>query len=311
MKKLIPFCLAAALAVPSISFMPLNNTAFASQFGAATAEAAASTANAPLITQQKLANGTVTIYDYGKIKLHAYQTGDALSDECYVFETRQGLVLLESTILKNDITAWKTYIQNLNKPVAGALMAYHPNGFADYKDAPIYSTEHAIASWQQGGGIYAIVGGLTQMFGTAAEPAMPTGAEKLIAGKSIELAGIQFNILDAGDDAYSVEIPEIHTVYRHMMGSRVHNILGSRAHIAAELQTMKDYQKKNYTTILTSHYVPEGQPAVAQKIAYLEKLQQLADTCKTAKEFTQAVQKAFPDYEGTNYLQMTAGFLYK
>ena len=65
MKKLIPFCLAAALAVPSISFMPLNNTAFAPQFGTATAEAAASTANAPLITQQKLANGTVTIYDYG------------------------------------------------------------------------------------------------------------------------------------------------------------------------------------------------------------------------------------------------------
>ena len=310
MKKLIPFCLAAAFVAPAISFVPANNIAVAPQFAAA-AEAAAPTVNAPITTQQRLAKGTVTIYDYGQIKLHAYQTGDALSDECYVFETKQGLVLLESTILKDDIAAWKAYIKALNKPVAGALMAYHPNGFADYKDAPIYATAHAVSSWQQGGGIYAIVGGLSQMFGTAAQPVMPSGADKLTAGKSIELAGIQFNIIDAGDDAYSVEIPAIHTVYRHMMGSKVHNILGSKAHIAAELQTMKDYQKKNYTTILTSHYVPEGQAAVAQKIAYLEKVQQLADSCKTAQEFTQAVQKAFPDYEGVNYLQMTAGFLYK
>ena len=159
MKKLIPFCLAAAFAAPAISFVPANNIAVTPQF-AATAEAAVPTVNALITTQQRLAKGTVTIYDYGQIKLHAYQTGDALSDECYVFETKQGLVLLESTIL-------------------------------------------------------------------------------------------------------------------------------------------------------TSHYVPEGQAAVTKKIAYLEKVQQLTDRCKTAQEFTQAVQKAFPDYEGVNYLQMTAGFLYK
>lgn len=52
-----------------------------------------------------------------------------------------------------------------------------------------------------------------------------------------------------------------------------------RAHITTELATMEDYQKKNYATILTSHNVPEGQAAIAQKISYLKKLQSLANTC--------------------------------
>ena len=46
----------------------------------------------------------------------------------------------------------------------------------------------------------------------------------------------------------------------------------------------------------------EGQTAVAKKIAYLETLQKLADTCTTANEFMSAVEKAFPDYQGKNYL---------
>lgn len=311
MKKLVLLCLAATLTVPAFStsiFAQNSVTPNAPTVNTIIAKASLKT---PHITQEQLADGQVTIYDYGRIKMHAYQTKDALGDECYVFETKQGLVLLESTILKKDISAWQGYIKNLNKPVVGALMSYHPNGFADYKQAPVYATEHAVTSWQKGGGIYAIVGNLTKMFGDSADPAMPGNAEKLSVGKSINLAGIKFNIIDAGDDAYSVEIPEIHAIYRHMMGSDVHNILVSKAHIATELQTMKNYQKKNYAVILTGHYVPEGQAAVAKKIAYLETLQKLADTCTTANEFISAVEKAFPDYQGKNYLQMTAGFLYK
>ena len=60
MKKLIPFCLAAAFVSPAISFVPANNIAVAPQFAAA-AEAAAPTVNAPITTQQRLAKGTARL----------------------------------------------------------------------------------------------------------------------------------------------------------------------------------------------------------------------------------------------------------
>lgn len=63
--------------------------------------------------------------------------------------------------------------------------------------------------------------------------------------------------------------------------------------------------------ILTSHGGPEGQDAVAEKIAYLNKTKEIMQQSKTADEFKAAMQAAFPAYDGLNYLDMTAGFLYK
>ena len=35
-------------------------------------------------------------YDFGTMKLHAYQTADAMADECFVLETGKNLVAIES-----------------------------------------------------------------------------------------------------------------------------------------------------------------------------------------------------------------------
>lgn len=63
--------------------------------------------------------------------------------------------------------------------------------------------------------------------------------------------------------------------------------------------------------ILTSHGGPEGQDAVAEKISYLNNTKEIMQQSKTADEFKAAMQAAFPVYDGLNYLDMTAGFLYK
>ena len=42
-----------------------------------------------------LDEGTMTIYDHGKIKLHTYATGDALNDGAYIIEGQDALVGIE------------------------------------------------------------------------------------------------------------------------------------------------------------------------------------------------------------------------
>ena len=271
-----------------------------------TASACAESA-APEATTQALRVGAVTVYDFGDIKLHAYNMGDALSDECYLLESDEGLVMLETGAFTDQLQTWKDYIDSLNKPLAGALLAYHPNGMEMFGDVPVYATEKALSNWGEGGSIRGLTDGFVATFGEGVAANLPQQATLIHTGDTLTLAGITFVIREEGDDAYGVEIPQINCVYIHMLGSKCHNILTSRDHIRAFAAELKDF---NYTLVLTSHYVPEGSDAVQAKLAYLEKAAELADTCDDAEAFTAAMKEAFPDYVGENYLTMTAGMLF-
>lgn len=256
----------------------------------------------------QLDNGAVTVYDYGDVKLHAYNFGDALGDECYLIESSEGVVMLETGAFTANLVSWKNYIDTLGKPIAGALLAYHPNGIENFGDVTVYTTENALKNWGEGGAIRALTDNFIAAFGDAVAANHPSEATLMNFGDTVTLAGVDFIIRDEGDDAYGVEIPAINCVYIHMMGSDCHNILTSKAHIQSFIDELNSF---NYDLVLTSHYVPEGQDAVTTKIAYLEKTLELADSCADAESFTAAMNEAFPDYSGANYLEMTAGFLFQ
>ncbi len=76
------------------------------------------------------------------------------------------------------------------------------------------------------------------------------------------------------------------------------------------LQTLAGYQKAGYGLILSSHHTPEGQDAVAEKASYVRKVKELLAESRTADAFKTAMKRAFPDYAGENYLDMTADFLF-
>lgn len=301
-KKIALCSLAIALTAPLAS-LPQQFTP--------TVAMAAPAAAQPTVSQKKLALGEVTIYNYGKIKLHAINTQDVLADECFVLESKEGLVLLESSAFKANVQEVNDYIKSLNKPLKGIFLSYHSNGYNAYANAPIYATEAAVASWGEKGGVKALTDNFVQVFGDTVDTNLPQKATIVKTGDTVKVAGIEFRILPTMDEDYSLEIPAVNAVYRHMLGSDVHNILPSLAYIDGEIADMKDYQQKGYDLILTSHYVPEGQEAVATKLAYLEKVKELALANKDKESFVAAVKAVFPNYQGENYLQMTADALYQ
>lgn len=256
--------------------------------------------------------GNMSVYDFENVKLHAYGTGDNMNDFCYVIETPEGLVLIESTAYKENVKAFNEYIKSLKKPLVGALLSYHPNGYKTYGEMKIYATENALKTWGEGGSVKALTDSFVKAAGDKVAEDLPEKAEIIKEGDVIKLAGIDFRILHESDgENYGIEIPAINAVYRHMMGSKTHNILPAIPYIEAEIAELKNYQDKNYALILTSHNAPEGKEAVTEKIAYLEKVLELAKTCKDKNEFVSEVKKAFPDYNGEAYLEMSAGALFK
>ena len=258
-----------------------------------------------------ISTGSMNVTNFDGVKLHAYSTLDNMNDHAYIIETPEGLVLIESSAYREHVNALADYIKSLNKPLVAALLSYHPNGCKSYGDVKVYATEGALKSWAEGGSVW----GLTQSFiaamGDKVAEDLPESAEIITEGQTLKLAGVDFEILHESDgEDYGIAIPAINAVYRHMMGSHTHNILPAIPYIEAEIAELKGYQDKGYTLILTSHHAPEGKDAVSAKIAYLEKVLDLARSSKNREEFVNAVKSAFPDYDGENYLGMSAGALF-
>lgn len=255
-----------------------------------------------------LTQGSVAVYTNGTYTLHAYQAGDALGDEAYIVETDKNLIMIELPPFHANLTGYVSYVKNLKKPLTDIMIAYHPSGYDYFPEAKLHMTASTANAVKEGGGIYGLVSNFTHAFGKAFDEKLPAQEPDLVDGETT-IGGVKM-IITQDADGYDIELPELDAVYIHMMGSDVHNILVGTGHMDAFVAQLESYKAKKYTMILTSHYVPEAIETADKKIAYLKQTKQFAATSKNAAEFTDAMKKAFPDYQGENYLQMTAGILF-
>ncbi len=261
-------------------------------------------------TKVDLGIGYVQVYDFGDIRLHAYKTNDVLDDECFLLESGTELVALEAPGFKDNISEYTAYIASLDKPLHNVLLAYHPAGAETLGDSVHYlATAGAQAAQQAGGSVKGLTVGFVESFGDSYDGTIPEVTDILTAG-AVNIGGIDF-VISEGVDGFDVTIPAINVVFTHMVGQDVHNIMPSVEAMEALAAQMQSYIDADYTLILSSHYVPETTQAAQTKLAYVQKMQELAAAHDNAADFIQAVNEAFPNYSGANYLEMTAAGLYQ
>ena len=88
----------------------------------------------------ELGKGYIQVYDFGDVKLHAYQTNDLMNDECFILENNSELLLIEFPAFHSNLGEFKEYIDKLGKKVLGKVFSDHPNGSASIlNDVPNYS----------------------------------------------------------------------------------------------------------------------------------------------------------------------------
>ena len=102
----------------------------------------------------------VQVYDFGEIKLHAYQTSDVMADECFILENDSEVFLLEFPSFYEE---FKNYILGLNKKVIAKVFSNHPSGGNEFKDVKSYASRGTIKSMQEGE-IFHIVEGFKTAF---------------------------------------------------------------------------------------------------------------------------------------------------
>ena len=269
-------------------------------------------------TTVRLAQGEMHIYDFGGVKLHAYQTGDPLADEVFLVEKAGKLVAIESPCFTGSVAALnedrlhRAIVAALNEylaglDVAGVLVAYHGAGAAFLPDAPKYATANA-AEYARSGGGKALIDQFAAVFGGGFDSSIHPVTHTLSEGE-VTIGGIRFVIRQTAE-AFDVEIPEINAVYTHMLGHDCHSIVAGSSHADAMISQLRGYIGAGYDLILTSHYTPEDLKDAEAKIRYLEELKTIASSCTDRESFKTAVRERYPAYSGENYLDMTAGFFF-
>lgn len=256
-------------------------------------------------TSVKLEKGEMNIYDFGRVKLHAYKTNDFIDDEVFIIEKDGKAVIIESPCFFDNIQALTEYLKNV--AVEGMLVAYHGAGATFLPQVPKYATANA-AEYSQTGGGKALIDNFTGAFGEVFDPSVHKITHVIEAGK-VTIGGIDLVIKQTGE-AFDVEIPEINAVYTHMLGHDCHSIVAGAGHADAMIAELRGYIAKGYDLILTSHYTPEDLKDAQTKIDYLENLKKIAAGAGDADAFKAEVQRQYPAYSGENYLDMTAGFFF-
>ncbi|MCI8304615.1 MAG: hypothetical protein HFF52_08310 [Lawsonibacter sp.] len=256
-------------------------------------------------TAVRLAQGEMHIYDFGGVKLHAYQTGDPLADEVFLVEKAGKFVVIESPCFTDSINALNEYLAD--RDVAGVLVAYHGAGAAFLPGVSKYATANAAQYASQGGG-RALIDQFAAVFGSAFDSSIHPITHTLTEGE-VTIGGIRF-VIHQTAEAFDIEIPEINAVYTHMLGHDCHSIAAGTGHADAMIAQLRSCIRNGYDLILTSHYTPEDLRDAETKICYLEDLKTIAAACADGEEFKAAVRERYPAYSGENYLDMTAGFFF-
>jgi hypothetical protein len=262
-----------------------------------------------LAETKTLAIGVMQIYDFGAVQLHAYQTRDPMNEECYLLETKEELIGIETPAFSKNLAEYVDYIKALDKPLNHLILVNHGNGGKLFKKSHIYSTASTRAALQKGGHIRSLIDNSARIFGAEFDSDIPEITNIIPAGR-VKIGCLDFFVTETST-GFDLEITPIHCIYTHMVGSHSHNILPGPNQIGDMLRKMKGFKAKNYRLILTSHEVPETIAAADKKIRYLEKTHEILRSSRKREDFMSAMKTAFPDFAGENYLEMSAGALFR
>jgi len=256
-----------------------------------------------------LKKGFVEKFEFDNMTLHAYQTNDLMNDECLILENNDNLLLLEMPPFHENFDEYSEYVNSLNKKVIGKIYSNHPNGGASlFKDVKSYASEGTIKSMKEGTIKY-LNDNFKDSFGDLFDYELPT-IDNILKDINVNIEGFNLNI-KYNNENIEVEIPKINSIYTHMLGHDVHSIIGGVDHANMLIDELNDYVNKNYNLVLSSHYTPENIDNVKEKIEYIKNIINISNKCNTKEEFIEEVKKEYPNYNGLNYLDMTAANFYK
>ncbi len=263
------------------------------------------------LAAENLGKGSIEVYELGAVKMHVYQTNDMMNDFVIVLEKAGKTVMIEAPAFWDNFDEFNKYLTENNLNIDAIIPSYHPLGATltekeALKNSKTYLTQQTLDYWETGYGAV-MKAGIPKIFGDKVDPTFYNPTELVKEGET-EISGIKM-IFNNAYDGFDIEIPEINTVYVHILGSDSHSEILSREHLNSSIKNFKKYLKKDYQTFLSSHHKPETKADMEIKLAYLKEMKKIVKQSKTGDKFVANMKSAFPTYK-EGYLMASAAQLF-
>lgn len=256
--------------------------------------------------------GTITKYEINGLTVHTYASDEAYRDWTIIFENDKNLVMLEPQPMPASSNDLRRYVESLGKPLAAILTSYHGTGPDSYPGVPIYATSAAV-DFVRSGRYEKTMRQFARRFPDFDVKVIVPN--RTVKGMRLYAGDIEF-MTHPDDHAYpmpgmDVALPTHKMYYMHALGGDSHAIVGSMYEIDPEIAKLEKLKDAGYDVFLTTHHAPETRADVIAKIAYLKVLKEAALAAKSKDEFIAQMKFLNPDKKGEQYLEMTAGNLFK
>ena len=244
---------------------------------------------------------------------HVYNSNDVMKNTSLIVEGKDGLVLMELPLFKEDFKQFSDYAAALKKPVRQVVTDYHegavpnvpsimPQGMPAFIRGEVYS---------------GMMAHFKKTFGDSIVDIPEVQAAEVPFGATVMLAGVPFTFQKSpspGFPAANIVIGEKQVYYTHWAFAKAHMNhlqLKTAAAIDAELASAKAALNSGCKYFIGGHGGLAGSDAVAFRLEYLETLKKLRATCPTAEAFATALKKAYPALPGEEGVTKMAEGLYK
>ncbi|MDR1197368.1 MAG: hypothetical protein LBL08_03825 [Candidatus Nomurabacteria bacterium] len=253
-----------------------------------------------------LRSGEVRVYDFGNIKIHNYNSNDALKDQVIIVEQNKNAVVIENPSFVRSGRELKKYLRSQKLNVTAKILSYHWAGARFLPEVPAFSTAKADQYGRNGNGSV-MVARFSNIFGKKFDSNINPVTNIIKAGRN-HIGGIEFNIIET-EDAFDIEIPDANVIYTHMLGADAHSIVPSLTNLDTMIERLTKYYERGYALVLSTHHTPENNDDIRTKIDYLHGLDKAVSSSQTAEDLKLAMHIRYPECDRVDCLDITANWL--
>ena len=266
-----------------------------------------------------LENGTITVTDFGSVKVHSYQSPDLTGCvTTHVIETPARLVIVDgqrSVIFGQEI---RDYATKIGKPIDRMIISHlHPDhwfGAYQFRDVPIYSFAETRAEIEKLGDFFIKISKPSLGEHVPPEKVVPTNVIKHEATEVID--GITFEyryVKDAeSDNMMEVYLPKQKLlIAQDMLYNNCHLFCG-HGHFDGWIANLKELRKDtSYDIVLPGHGANDGsRQAIDDAIIYLDYVKAQYANAKDGDGLKLAILERYPSYLAAGLVDIQNLFLF-
>lgn len=257
----------------------------------------------------------ISSYEEGGVTVHSFVAPDLSSRTAtHIVETAEGLVLVDTQLLRDYAQQFRAYAEGLGKPITHVIVSHgHPDhyfGLEYFEDLPSFALAATFEDIEQRQKFHLRMHREVEGECDAVTDRVRMPAQVLEPGEQT-IGGVRFVFESVAkaedDDQLVIRVPTAKTlILQDLMATDAHGFTAAGM-IDSWIELLRGYAgEAEYTHVLAGHGAPVGHAGLDEMVAYLEQSKAILAKAESGEDFIAQMQAAFPDRPGLYLVELMA-----